>query len=281
MDLGPASPALGMTVRGLDLRRPLPADARAWLHAALERTFLLHFPGQHLSDDEHVAFIGEFGPIAVEGTGTVGFVSNHRPDGSLGSAAATFHIDYGFTDAPYEYLSLFGLEIPRGGTETWFANAVAAARDLPAALRARVAGLQARAAVDVTSEVREAGVRVDLGRLDETYPHAVRPVLWPHRTTGDPVLAVWEQQTDALLPLPDADSTALIIELFAHLYRPDHVMVHRWQPGDLLLWDNHALQHARPDVGVDEPRTLRRVCVGTTPDLTIFADRMRARSRPS
>jgi taurine dioxygenase len=281
MDLGPASPALGTTVRGVDLRKPLAAEARTRVHAALERTFLLHFPGQHLSDEQHEAFVREFGPLAVETSGTVGFVSNHRPDGSLGSAAATFHIDYGFTDTPYEYLSLYGLEIPGGGAETWFANAVAAAHDLPDALRARLTGLHARAAVDVTSEVREAGVRIELGRLDDTYPHALRPVLWPHRTTGEPVLAVWEQQTDALLPLPDAESTALIAELFAHLYRPDHVMVHHWQPGDLLLWDNQALQHARPDVGVDERRTLRRVCVGTTPDLSIFADRIRARSRAS
>jgi len=55
-------------------------------------------------------------------------------------------------------------------------------------------------------------------------------------------------------------------------------MVHHWQPGDLLLWDNHALQHARPAVGVDQPRTLRRVCVGEAPDLSIFADRMKART---
>jgi taurine dioxygenase len=281
MDLGAASPALGTTVRGIDLRQPLAPHELAALRAALERSYLLHFPGQHLSDDQHVAFVEHFGSIAVEGASRVGFVSNHRPDGSLGSSAATFHIDYGFTDAPYEYLSLYGREIPRRGTETWFANAVAAAADLPPALQARIAGLEARAAVDVTSEVREAGLRIELGRLDETYPHAVRPVLWPHRTTGEPVLAVWEQQTDALLPLPDAESTALIEALFAHLYRPDHLMVHHWRPGDLLLWDNHALQHARPDVGVDEPRTLRRVCVGTTPDLSIFAERMKAKALPS
>ena len=186
MDLGPASPALGTTVRGIDLRDPLAADARTRLRAELDRTFLLHFPGQHLSDDEHVAFVRQFGPIVVEGTGTVGFVSNHRPDGSLGSAAATFHIDYGFTDTPYEYLSLYGLEVPRGGTETWFANAVAAARDLPAALRARLDGIEARPRGRRDLRVGEAGVRIHLGRLDETYPHAVRPVLWPHRTTGDP-----------------------------------------------------------------------------------------------
>ena len=274
MEISTAAPALGATVRGLDLRAPLGAPELAQLRTELTRSHLLHFPDQDLSDARHVEVVGRFGPVALEAGGPVGFVSNHRPDGSLGSGAATFHIDFGFTDEPYEYLSLYGLEVPPGGTETWFANAVAAARDLPPDLRDRVASLQARAAVDVTSEVREAGVRVDMGRLDATYPHALRPVLWPHRTTGEPILAVWQQQTDALLPLPDDESTELLHALFAHLYHPEHVMVHRWQPGDLLLWDNHALQHARPDVGVDEPRTLRRVCVGVAPDLSIFAARM-------
>jgi taurine dioxygenase len=282
MQLVPASPVLGTTVRGVDLRGPLDGRDVDALRGALERSLLLHFPGQHLSDAEHVAVAARFGPVAQETGGTVGFVSNHRADGTLGSGAARFHIDFGFTDAPYEYLSLYGLEIPASGTVTCFANAVAAAADLPPELRTRVEELSSRAAVDVTSPEREAGVRIDLGRLDESYPYALRPVLWPHRITGAPILAVWEQQTDALLPLPADESTALIRELFAHLYRPEHVMIHHWQPGDLLLWDNHALQHARPDIGIDERRTLRRVCVGVAPDLSIFAARIAERqTRPA
>jgi taurine dioxygenase len=277
MELSPASPALGTVVRDIDLREPLRADALTALHAELSRSFLLHFPGQELSDDQHVAAVAQFGPVATEGAGSVGFVSNHRPDGTLGAGTASFHIDFGFTERPYEHLSLYGLEIPATGTETWFANAVAAAADLPADVRTRVSTLQSRAAVDVTSPEGEAGVRVELGRLDASYPHAVRPVLWPHRTTGEPILAVWEQQTDAILPLEPAESSELIRALYAHLYAPEHRMVHRWEPGDLLLWDNHALQHARPEVGTDEPRTLRRVCLGVAPDLTIFAERMAAR----
>lgn len=278
MELTAKSPALGTTVRGVDLREPLSGDQRDELRAALEQSHLLHFPAQDLSDEQHVAVVAQFGPVADERTGPVGLVSNHRPDGGLGAGAATFHIDFGFTEHPYEYLSLYGLEIPDEGTETWFANAISAADDLPDELRARVVGLEARAAVDVHSEAKEAGVRIDLGRLDETYPHATRPVLWPHRDTGEPILAVWQQQTDALLPLPEPQSTELLHALFAHLYRPEHVMVHRWQPGDLLIWDNHALQHARPEVGTDPPRTLRRVCVGVAPDLSIFADRIAARN---
>ncbi len=270
------SPALGAEVRGVDLRRPLRPEELAQLRAALTSHFLLRVPDQDLDDEQHAGAVAQFGALALEGLGQkhrVGFVSNTRPGGTLGSRAATFHIDYGFTDHPYEFLSLYGLEIPPDGTETWFANAVAAARDLPPDLLRRVEHLTARAAVDVTSEIGEAGIRLHLGRLDETYPHARRPVLWPHRDTGGPILAVWQQQTDAILPLAPDESNALLEALFAHLYRPDHIYVHHWEPCDLLIWDNHALQHARPDIGVDVPRTLRRVCVGTTPDLSIFAAR--------
>jgi taurine dioxygenase len=114
-------------------------------------------------------------------------------------------------------------------------------------------------------------VRVREGRLDETYPHTRRPVLWPHRTSGEQILGVWEQHTDAILPLDPDASTALIEELFAHLYRPEHTYVHRWAPGDLVVWDNHAIQHGRPAVGTEVPRTLRRVVVGEPQDLFLFA----------
>jgi alpha-ketoglutarate-dependent taurine dioxygenase len=49
--------------------------------------------------------------------------------------------------------------------------------------------------------------------------------------------------------------------------------VHHWQVDDLVVWDNHAVQHSRPDVGQEHPRTLRRVSIGEAQDLTIFAPR--------
>ncbi len=274
LQLAELSRALGVAVGGIDLHSPLDEATQRDLRDAFRRHKLLVFRGQELDDHEHVAVMEPFGRVALEGrTGlrSVGFVSNHRADGVLGSTAAAFHIDYGFFPSPYEALSLYGLEIPETGTQTWFASAVAAADDLPAALRTRITGLQARAVIDVASSMGEAGVRVREGRLDESYPHMCRPVLWPHRDTGEEILAVWEQQTDALLPLDAEESTALIEELFAHLYRPEHLYVHEWQEGDLVVWDNHAVQHARPEVGIEHPRTLRRVCVGDDQDMGAFA----------
>jgi alpha-ketoglutarate-dependent taurine dioxygenase len=273
-----ASDALGVVVDA-DAREIDDALARA-LRALFTTEYLLVLRAQDLADDEHLAVMEALGPIAWEGVPekrAIGFVSNVRPDGTLGTSAASYHIDFGFFPEPYHAISLYGLEIPDRGTQTYFVNAVAAAAALPDELAKRLEGVRARQAVDIASPAGQAGVRVREGRLDERYPHTVRPVLWPHRTTGAPILGVWEQHTDALyrgdVEMDADESTALIEELYAFLYQPRFTYVHEWQEGDLVIWDNHAVQHGRPEVGHHDARTLRRVCVGPEQDLSLFAGR--------
>ena len=56
------------------------------------------------------------------------------------------------------------------------------------------------------------------------------------------------------------ESEALLQELFAHLYGPANTFEHAWRSGDLVAWDNLAVQHARGPVQQDGPtRTLRKV----------------------
>ena len=270
----PLHPTFGARIEGLDPGATV--DSPIWDEwcAAFARYRLLVVSAPGLSDEEHVRVLAALGPIAAEGIDearAIGWVSNVRPDGALAGTAASWHCDYFFFPRPYEAISLYAVDLPAAGTQTWFVDGQAAAADLPRMLVQRVAERDARHAVDVATPEREAVVRVRKGRLDESYPHALRPVLWPHRESGRPILAVTEQQTDAIVGLEPDDSTALIQDLFAHLYREDHVYVHDWSPGELVVWDNHALQHSRPEVGVEEARTLRRVCVGERQDLSVFA----------
>jgi taurine dioxygenase len=70
--------------------------------------------------------------------------------------------------------------------------------------------------------------------------------------------------------MDDAASEALLEELFDHLYRPENVVEHHWRERDLVLWDNIALQHARPNIMIEGPaRTLRKTFA---PAPTMFAD---------
>lgn len=49
-------PALGAEVRGIDMRQPLDPDLLQELHDIWMEHLVLVFPGQHVTDQEHVAF---------------------------------------------------------------------------------------------------------------------------------------------------------------------------------------------------------------------------------
>jgi taurine dioxygenase len=82
-----------------------------------------------------------------------------------------------------------------------------------------------------------------------------------HPVTGAAILYTSAMQTDSIVGLPEHESEDLLARCWDILYAPDNVYEHAWQIGDLLVWDNLALQHARD--AVTGPRTLRRVPVGT------------------
>ena len=79
-----------------------------------------------------------------------------------------------------------------------------------------------------------------------------------------------EQQTDSIESLGKAEGAALLEDLFAHLYSPPHLYTHEWRAGDLVIWDNRALQHARDALGRELTRTLRRVAIGGSSVIEFF-----------
>mgnify|MGYP006197487709 CR=1 FL=1 len=51
-------------------------------------------------------------------------------------------------------------------------------------------------------------------------------------------------------------------ELWRYATLPANCFAHRWRVGDLVIWDNVALQHGRRDIPKHEARTLQRVTLG-------------------
>ena len=65
--------------------------------------------------------------------------------------------------------------------------------------------------------------------------------------------------------LSRVESDGLLALLYAHCTQPELVLRHRWEPGDVVLWDNRATMHrARPYDDLRHRRELRRT---TTLDL--------------
>ena len=74
------------------------------------------------------------------------------------------------------------------------------------------------------------------------------------------MLYVSEQATIEILGLEPAENEELLEVLFKQLYEPSGILEHHWRQGDLVVWDNVAVQHGRRTVSLEGPeRTLRKV----------------------
>jgi taurine dioxygenase len=260
MRLTPLSPALGVEVHEVDLRGALdPADV-ATLRAAFDEHHLLLLRGQTCGPEEQADLAALFGPVLAERGGSRhAFVSNTHPDGFVREGPLLFHSDLAFTREPVLGISLQALDVPPGGAPTRYANAARACATLPPDVRARIADLHVVHAYDLWTQANEVEARRDA--IDPTAPRAVHPLVLAHPRTATPILYVGEMQAERVVELDEQASRELLDELLAHLYRPEHRYDHAWEVGDLIVWDNLALQHGRGAVTDDGPRTLRRVAL--------------------
>jgi alpha-ketoglutarate-dependent taurine dioxygenase len=185
-------------------------------------------------------------------------VTNEVDGAYVGTGKLLFHTDAMWSDDPFELISLYGVRVDPTATPTVFASTALAWQTLPSDLRTRAEGLHA---------VHGEGQHSYEG--DEYASHPAErdrtrttSVGLPHPRTGQTLLYVSEQQTRQIVELDRSQSDELMYRLRAHLYAPEHTFVHRWREGDLVVWDNLSIQHARADVRRDGPRrTLRKAVV--------------------
>ncbi len=195
-----------------------------------------------------------FGPV-LDNPWENMLVSNTRPDGFLGAQQLLWHHDLPYLPRPYIGGSLHALEAEPGTTSTHFASGLRGWDRLPQALRARIEG---RNALHVKQKVFDQRNR--LADLEPGDVCAVHAVVRRQRVTAKPYVFVSEDLTDCITGLQQDESDELLEALFAVLYAEGETYEHRWEVGDLLVWDNETVQHARGDVG-SAARTLQRVSI--------------------
>jgi taurine dioxygenase len=219
------------------------------------RDGLLVVRGLTLSLEDQLEFCSLFGPV-LRSEGETYVISNDPAKGILAGAELTFHSDIPYVPAPYAAGALYAVEVSDGVSATRFASGLRAYERLSPALRERVDGLNS-----IQMRTRMIDGRNRLTDAKPTDNCAVQAVVGRQAATGRPYLFTGETHTAAIIGLAEADSEALLEELFAVLYADDNIYEHIWRQGDLVLWDNLAVQHGRKAVtgGV---RTLQRVSIG-------------------
>jgi len=262
LDLRPSGNEVGAEIYGLDLGQPLADMQFAAIMAAFDRHAVLAFRDQDLTPAQRVAFSRRFGALQINPRSEfnnpdhpeIYTVSNIQKDGKpIGSADAGryWHSDMCYVAVPTRASLLYAIEVPeRGGVtlgNTLFASTCASYDDLPEAVKRRCAGLRAVNSYNAMFDRKavEFGVRPRLTEADKAkYPKdAVHPVIRTHPTTGRKCIYVCEGYTTRILDIPESESRELLDLLFAQVIKPQYVYRHSWRVGDLVMWDNCAVQH--------------------------------------
>jgi taurine dioxygenase len=274
IEIRPFDAPCGAEVLGLDLSRPLADADFARIHRAHLDHHVLVFRDQRITPDEQVAFSRRFGPLQVHvlhqfqlpGHPAVLIVSNIKEDGKpigLGDAGHYWHSDLSYLPRPSLGSMLHAQELPEEGGDTLFANQHLAWEGLPRALQAALAGRRAEHwyLCKYAELQKRSPWRPDLtpAQIDAVKPVA-QPVVRTHPETGRKGLFVSEHFTTRILEMPADESRALLDELFARSTRDALVYRHRWQPHDLVFWDNRSLMH----LAAGTPDHLRRRMHRTT-----------------
>lgn len=272
MKITPLSSHSGAKITGIDITQPLSASELEQLLAAWRQYHLLVLPEQQgLTEQQQLAFCRYFGPIMPNTSNTEVTVVSNVQSGFTHEGRLSWHMDLAFTPAPIEAICLFGLVLPPEPTSTFFASNIEAVKKLGGSLRTRVESLTVRNSFDMS--VNQDVLRYRQPPLGDEWPHVEVPLIKNHSLSGEPALMCCEMFSEPIVGLDKADSDNLLRQLYGLLYGDDNVLEIPWQNGQLIIWDNLALQHGRPQTPAEKgERTLRRVTISERNGYEYFPD---------
>ena len=284
IEVRPLSPACGAEIKGVDLTKPLSRDTVEAIKDAWGKHLVLVFRGQELSQDDQLRFASYFGDLGLrkkapeklrsrtEGTvqdsnkdsDKVLLVTNikvdGKPIGAFGDGEFWFHIDSGYTPRPYRYTFLYALELPSTGGNTMFSNMYKAYEAVPPALKDKLKGRKALH-IHEYNRAKQASSSGDISGI----PHHFHPLFITHPNTGRKTLFVDRLMTTRIEGMDEAESDAILNQLYEIGERREFIFEHEWKLGDFLMWDNRCTIHARTDFPKEERRLLRRCTVEGEP----------------
>ena len=270
----PSSVGCGALIRGVDLSHPQsPAEIEAIRKAWLEH-LVIGICDQELGISDLERFAAALGPDGDDPF--IAPISGHprvvevrrEADETTPVFAEAWHSDWSFLESSPAGTLLYGKVIPPIGGDTLFADQYAAYEALSEAMKSRIAPLQgihsARRSYSpggVYGE-RDKGRSMAIRYSERAMATQLHPVVRRHLETGRQALFVNMGYTIGIDGLSEADSTALLTELFAHQTQPEFVYRHRWSPGLLTLWDNRCLLHTATGGYQGHQRLLWRITIG-------------------
>ncbi|MEM9735276.1 MAG: TauD/TfdA family dioxygenase [Pseudomonadota bacterium] len=275
----PLTPRFGVEITGIDLET-LDAPGFSEIRAAFERHSVLLFRGQEISPEAHLRLAQMFGPLedrhADEKAPGEAFkipeVSNVRADGSVSGemdihtlnlkSNFLWHTDSTFLPVPALANIITARVVTSEGGETELASTRAAWADMPGEMREQLPD----AIVWHRYAQSRARISPELAKLPlfTKWPDRAWRAVWPNPETGEEAVYLASHAFRIEGMDPD-EGAALIDEAIAFCTQPAYTYLHRWEVGDLIIFDERATLHRGRPWPYEEPRTLASICVSAGP----------------
>jgi alpha-ketoglutarate-dependent 2,4-dichlorophenoxyacetate dioxygenase len=279
----PVTPSFAAEIGDIDLSGQIARADLLAIKEAFTKYAVLIFPDQHLSQDQHLDFARQFGPlettIAVYRSDAplrvrkeFADVSNLNHDNKLWGKESRlrlfqlgnrlWHTDSSFKRLPARASLLYARSIPSVGGHTEFADERAAYEALPEDTKRRLASLVAE------HSIFNSRARLGFGNFSDEERREMPPVpqvivrTIPESGRKSLYLA---SHAGRILGMPDAEGRALIDQLVAHATQRQFVYTHRWRLHDLVMWDNRCTMHRGTEF--DDLRWKRDVQRATVSDV--------------
>jgi alpha-ketoglutarate-dependent taurine dioxygenase len=251
LDLDRLGPGFGAVVRGVDLATAADPTIAA-VRRALTAHKVLFFPDQALDPDTQVRLGNRMGQLTASHPVVPGLDEAHTEIYALDSAdngfADVWHTDVTFMPRPPLGSILRAVTLPPHGGDTGWADLELAYASLSRPVQ-RLAD-QLTAVHDGNREfgyylAQRRGGKGNVwdGKQVTSLDPVEHPVIRVHPETGRKGIFVNPGFTSHIVGVSEFESRAILDLLYAHLTKPEHIVRHRWQLGDVALWDNRSTSH--------------------------------------
>ncbi|MBV8536089.1 MAG: TauD/TfdA family dioxygenase [Alphaproteobacteria bacterium] len=291
LSVKPLHPLLAAEVSGVDLNRPVDSATFREVIAAMDRYGVCVYRGQKLADEPHIAFSRLFGTLELRPTvrkaakhlrfnhpelfdaGNIDIDGNILPEDDLQRAYSRgnklWHTDSSHRQTRAAYSLLNAHIVPPEGADTEFADMRVAYDRLPDMMKARIDKLVC--VHDVWYSRMLGGYPEPTAEERKVRPPCYHRLVQYHHGSGRKTLYL-ASHASHIQGMPVEEGRALLKQLIQMATPPDAVYRHKWQSGDLVVWDNTCTMHRATDFpDFTYKRDLRRTTVEEAPDAARLA----------
>jgi len=257
--------AIGAEVHGLNLSKDLNDNTLNEIKIAFHENIVLLFRDQSLTPEKLINFTKLFGKVEQHPLSSRNGLNNCPEilliENSFDSNAPRndfWHSDISFAEYPPLGSILHALEIPGQGLgDTLFCNMYRVYEDFSLGLQNTLIGLRALHSAEPLVK-RNNDPENNANPISTTTKLVSHPVIRTHPETGRKALYINPYYTVSFDGWSAEESINWINWLTKKATKSENVYRHRWQKGDVLMWDNRcAMHYAIYDYG-RKPRLMYR-----------------------